>query len=79
LVTFRVANGEVISPRPVDFQANIAQGIQHAFTVFDFTVLNFGSQVGMDGRLGLGSFVWPWHFAPAEEPGFVQVGVVRGI
>jgi len=66
LVTFRVADGEIIFPGPVDFQADLLECGQHISPVLDIAVFDFGNKVGVDSRFGLGPFVFIWHFTPAE-------------
>ena len=70
---------DVVLSGPVDFQTGLPERREHISPAGDGSPLDALPQIFVNGFLGVGSIILARRFAPAEQPGFVQVGVFRGV
>jgi hypothetical protein len=70
-------DGDVVLARPVDFQTGLTQRGKNILALPDKSLSHFGGDIVVNGVLGLGPFILARSFAPAEQSGPVQIGMVR--
>jgi hypothetical protein len=72
----RVFDGDVVFARPVDFQTGFLQSGENIRTVSDYIGFKFYLKIRVNRILGFGPVILARILAPADEAGFVQVGMV---